>query len=229
MAGDVKSSLGTWHPQSSAGYCLSFVLCLRCILSLCVHWRVTQGQWQDSTPAAPCSATPTPPLPISPPFPVTPLLSLLTGQHAGPLCHLSISETAPRGASVTELGAAACCLCLDSGKVPLLPFRLLSFSPALSCSLLLPVLSFTNTDTQNDTHIQSSDSFCQLFPTSASRHKGATPPPPPQAAPTLLPPPTAPACHLWSGCQVLRLTCQAATLTVDPEKKDRNQLETDDI
>lgn len=168
------------------------------------------------------------PLPVSPPFPVTPLLSLLTGQHAGPLCHLSISESTPQGASVTELGAAACCLCLDSGKVPLLPFRLLSFSPALSCSLLLPMLSFTNTDTQNDTHIQSSDSFCQLFPTSASRHKGATPPPP-QPPPPLLPPPTVPACHLWSGCQVLRLTCQAGTLTVDPERKDWNQLETDDI
>lgn len=204
MAGDVKSSLGTWYPQSSAGHCLSFVLCLRCVLSLCVHWRVTQGQWQDSAPAAPCSATPTSPSPYPLPFlwhPSCPhWLDNTQALYATcPSARLHLGE--PLSPS-SELPLAAFVWILVKYPPPP-PFRLLSSPPALSCSLLLPALSFTNKDTQNDTHMQSSDSFCQLFPASASRHKGATPPPA-QAPPPLLPPPTVPACHLCSGCQVLR-------------------------
>lgn len=36
-------------------YCALYEVCL-CVF-VCVHWRVTQGQWQDSAPAAPCNAT----------------------------------------------------------------------------------------------------------------------------------------------------------------------------
>lgn len=36
-------------------YCALYEVCL-CVF-VCVHWRVTHGQWQDSAPAAPCNAT----------------------------------------------------------------------------------------------------------------------------------------------------------------------------
>lgn len=174
-----------WYSRSSSGYCLSFVLCLSCVCQcvlcvvVCVHWRVTQGQWQDSAPAAPCNATPPSfSLPSSiPSYPPPPFL-----WH--PPCPHWLDNTQPLYATCpsarlhlreplspsSELPLAAFVWILVES--PLLPTPLPSFSLTLSCSLLLPVLSFTNTDTQKDTHIQTSDCLCQLFPTSASRHKG---------------------------------------------------------
>lgn len=122
-----------------------------------------------------------------------------------PSARLHLGE--PLSPSLELLLAAARCLCLDSGKVPAPSPSLLSLSLTLSCSLLLSALSFTNTDTQKDTHIQTSDCLCQLFPTSASRHKGPhhrcccchrQPP----LSLSLLP------SHLyWPGCQRLGMLC----------------------
>lgn len=54
-------------------------------------------------------------------------------------------------------------------------------------------------------HIESSDCFCQLFPTSASRHKRPSPPPP------LLPLSSIPVWHLWSGYQVVAIVMSGRT------------------
>lgn len=90
-------------------------------------------------------------------------------------------------------------------KSPLLPFFLLSFSLTLSGVVSFAPCAVPHKHRHTERHIQSSDCFCQLFPTSASRHKGATP---------LLPPPTVAACHLWSECQVPGRLCHVDSLTV---------------
>ena len=166
-------------------------LCVECVCSLRVCMCALEGYTGTVTGlGTSCSLQCYPHPPNHPPSRLSPVrltptllppcdtpfsLSPLTGQHAAPLCHLSITETAPWGASVTELGSAARCLCLDSGEVSpslVTPVSPHAFSHTLSCLLLLSALSFSNTDTQIDTHIQTSDCLCQLFPTSASRHKG---------------------------------------------------------
>lgn len=153
MAGDVKSSPGTRYPQYPVLGRVLFIFCALLEMhsqSMCALKGYTGTVTGFSTSCS-LQCHPHTPLPISPPFPVTPLLSPLTGQHAGPLCHLSISETAPQGASVTELGAAACCLCLDSGKAPPSP-SVSSLSPPLCLALFCSPCCPLQTQTHRTTH-----------------------------------------------------------------------------
>lgn len=81
--------------------------------------------WQDSAPAAPHHPSLPPPSAPPPPSPhpsslsADTSLSRWTGQHTGPLCHLSVSPTGPRGASVAQplLG-----FCPPPPSPPPLPF-----------------------------------------------------------------------------------------------------------
>lgn len=202
MAGDIKSSLWTRYSQSSSGYCLSFVHCLRCVCvsSVCLY-VCTGGLHRDSdriqhqlllaVPPPPPhfslpSSPPTPPFLWHPPCPnwldnTQPLYATCPSARLHLREPLSLRSELPLAAFVWILV-----------KPPLRPpLSSLSFSLclALFCSLCCPL--------QTQTHIQTSDCLCQLFPTSASRHKGLPPLPP-----SPLPPPLSLlASHLWPGCQ----------------------------
>lgn len=140
MTGDKQKTVYKYSPSN----CLVLLLRLQCVFATCLGSTGTVTRFITSRPRL----CPPPPFffsrraPGPPPHCVT-SLSPVTRQHAGPLCHLSISQTSPWGASVTDFGAAAvCCLCLDSRPSPstALPPQPLSSTPVPLPSPLCAVL-----------------------------------------------------------------------------------------
>lgn len=154
-------------------YCALYEVCL-CVF-VCVHWRVTQGQWQDSAPAAPCNAT-HPTAPHTHPHPTLLLWHLP--------CPYWLDNTQPLYATCPSARLHLREPLSPSLELPLSAFVWILVKPPssspvfprlfLSCSVLLAValcaVLYKHRHTKR--HIQTGDCLCQLFPTSASRHKG---------------------------------------------------------
>lgn len=176
MVVDMKSSPWKWYPRSSLGHCLSFVLCMRYVF-VCLYVCIgglhrdsdrIQHQLLLAMPLTPLSLTPTHPTLLLWHLPCPYWLDNTQPLYATcPSARLHLRE--PLSPSLElPLSAFVWILVKPPSSSPLFPRLFLSCSVLLAVALCAVLYKHRHTKR----HIQTGDCLCQLFPTSASRHKG---------------------------------------------------------